>query len=549
MSGFSCYEKLKEAINDFPNGLAIYYQGKKISYRRFDKLINRMSDVLANRLNIQKGDVLLIAQPNIPEVLILFYAANKIGAVCDFVHPFTPFNQIKAIIKQTNAKYAFLFEQRIAKEVDRYRDLADQIYVTRIEDFLPLGKKFIYHNFMNNAIRKKLGRWRGSFKGFNYLKDLKPTGNIPETVTGRSKETSVLLHSGSTTGDPKTICLSDDNLNFVAEHACEMLACTPEYIRGGGMLSVLPSFHGFGLCITMHAPLITRFATILMPKFSAKETAKIMKKTKVSCICGVPTMYENLLKCEQFAHNSKLKRLHVVFCGGDSLPPKLQEDFNRTMKENGSHCQMFEGYGLTEAVCVNIVNTFDHNKPGSIGYPISGAEFKIVDENGKELPRGEIGEIIIKSDAIMNGYYNDEEATKEAVKDGWLYTGDLGYMDEDNFVFFKQRKKRVVKVSGVGVFPTEIERLIENVPGVEACCAVEIPDARLQSAIKVFVVAKFFDEEGMRNSIMETCRKYLIRWAVPKEIEFCESLPKTLLGKIDFKVLQKQEDEKRGITR
>ena len=547
MENLSCYETLLEAIKDYPHGLAVYYQGKKLSYKKFDKLINRMSDILVNRLDIKKGDVLLIAQPNIPEVLILFYAANKIGAVCNFVHPFTPFNQIVSIIEQTNSKYAFLFEQRVAKEVERYREIADKVIVTRIEDFLPLGKKFIYHNFMNKAIRKKLGKWRGSFPGFKYLKDLKPAHKNPEILRNNGANTSILLHSGSTTGQPKTICLCDNNMNFVASHACEMLACTPEYIRGGGMLSVLPSFHGFGLCITMHAPLITRFATILMPKFSAKETAKLMRKTKVSCICGVPTMYENLLKCDEFIHNKYLKRLHVVFCGGDSLPSKLQEDFNRVMKENGSTCQMFEGYGLTEGVCVNVVNTFAHNKPGSIGYPISGAEFKIVDENGKELPRGEIGEICLKSPAVMNGYYHDEEATKEALRDGWLYTGDLGYMDEDNFIFFKQRKKRVVKVSGVGVFPTEIERLVESVPGVEACCAIQIPDPRLQNAIKIFVVAKFFDEVGMRNDIMDTCRKYLIRWAVPKEIEFVDSLPKTLLGKIDFKVLQQQENERRGI--
>lgn len=547
MENLSCYETLLEAVKDYPHGLAVYYQGKKLSYKKFDKLINRMSDILVNRLDIKKGDVLLIAQPNIPEVLILFYAANKIGAVCNFVHPFTPFNQIVSIIEQTNSKYAFLFEQRVAKEVERYREIADKVIVTRIEDFLPLGKKFIYHNFMNKAIRKKLGKWRGSFPGFKYLKDFKPAHKNPEIVKNNGANTSILLHSGSTTGQPKTICLCDNNMNFVASHACEMLACTPEYIRGGGMLSVLPSFHGFGLCITMHAPLITRFATILMPKFSAKETAKLMRKTKVSCICGVPTMYENLLKCDEFIHNKYLKRLHVVFCGGDSLPRKLQEDFNKVMKENGSTCQMFEGYGLTEAVCVNIVNTFAHNKPGSIGYPISGAEFKIVDENGKELPRGEIGEICLKSPAVMNGYYHDEAATKEALRDGWLYTGDLGYMDEDNFIFFKQRKKRVVKVSGVGVFPTEIERLVESVPGVEACCAIQIPDPRLQNAIKIFVVAKFFDEVGMRNDIMDTCRKYLIRWAVPKEIEFVDSLPKTLLGKIDFKVLQQQENERRGI--
>ena len=549
MQNPSIYERLHEAVVDFPHGLAVYYQGTKIRFKRFGRLVNRTADILANRLNVKKGDVLLIAQPNIPEVLLLFYAANKIGAVCDFVHPFTPFNQIKSIINLTHAKYAFLFEQRVAKEVERYREIADMVIVTRIEDFLPLGKKFIYHNFMNKAIRKKLGKWRGSFKGFTYLKDLKPTGKVPETVTGKSSETTILLHSGSTTGYPKTICLSDNNINCVAERACEFLACKPEEIRGGGMLTVLPSFHGFGLAITMHAPLINRFAAILVPKFSAKEAAKIMNKVKVSCICGVPTMYESLLKCPEFVHNRHLKNLHVVFCGGDSLPTKLQADFNEAMKKGGSHCQMFEGYGLTEAVCVNIVNTYNHNKVGSIGYPMSGAEFRIVDENGKELPRGEIGEIILKSPAIMNCYYNDEKATKEAVKDGWLYTGDLGYMDEDNFVFFKQRKKRVVKVSGVGVFPTEIERLVESVPGVEACCAIEIPDPRLQSAIKIFVVAKFFDEEGMRNAIMDTCRKYLIRWSVPKEIEFVNELPKTLLGKIDFKVLQKQEDEKRGVTR
>ena len=548
MKNVSIYEQMQNATQGFPRGLAVYYQGTKISNRKFGKLVNRTADILVNRLDIKRGDVLLIAQPNIPEVLLLFYAANKIGAVCDFVHPFTPFNQIKAIINQTHAKYAFLFEQRVAKEVERYREIADMVIVTRIEDFLPAGKKFVYHNFMNTAIRRKLGKWRGSFKGFKYLKDLKPTGKVPATVTDKGDETSILLHSGSTTGDPKTICLCDRNLNFIAEHACEMLACKPEDIKGGGILSVLPSFHGFGLCITMHTPLTNQFACLLVPKFSAKEVVKIMKRVRLSCICGVPTMYEALLKEPTFAKNKYLKRMMVCFCGGDSLPAQLQDHFNEVMKQNGSKCQMFEGYGLTEAVCVNIVNTFDHNKAGSIGYPISGVTFRIVDESGKELPRGEIGEITLQSPAIMNGYFNDEKAEKEAIRDGWLYTGDLGYMDTDGYVFFKQRKKRVVKVSGVGVFPTEIERLVESVPGVEACCAIQIPDPRLKSAIKVFVVAKYFDEEGMRNAIMDHCRKYLIRWAVPKEIEFCDSLPKTLLGKIDFKVLQQQEDEKRGVT-
>ena len=239
----------------------------------------------------------------------------------------------------------------------------------------------------------------------------------------------------------------------------------------------------------------------------------------------------------------------MVFCGGDKMSISLQERFNKVMKQGGSKCRVFEGYGLTEAVGANSVNTFSANRAGSIGKAIDGVTFRIVNEEGKELPRGEVGEITLQSGEIMLGYLNNEQGTKEAIKDGWLYTGDYGHMDEDDFIYFDQRKKRVVKVSGVGVFPTEIEKLVETVPGVEGVCAIEIPDRKLQSAIKLFVVAKYFDEEGMKEQILDTCRKYLIRWAVPKEIEFIKELPHTLLGKIDFKTLQKQEDEKRGIVR
>ena len=542
------YEALKDSALDYPLGTAIYYQGKKISFGRLLKHTDRMADILYHVLGVRRNDVILIAQPNVPDVLILFYAANKIGAICNFVHPYTPFNQMRLIMQKTNTKVAFLFEQRVAKEVERYRQLSDKIYVTRIEDFLPQGKKFIYHNFYNNKIRKKLGKWRGKFKGFNYVKDLHPTHKEVPLVNGNVNETAVLLHSGSTTGDPKTICLSSWNMNFLAANACEFLSCEPEFIRGKGMLNVLPSFHGFGLCMTIHTPIVNRFTAVQMPKFSADELAKIMKKTPVNVICGVPTMYENLLKSDKFTNSKKLKDLYVCFCGGDSMSESLKRRWDETMVKGHSKCQIFEGYGLTEAVCVNAVNTFKNNRLNSLGKAASGVEFKIFDEDGKECKRGEIGEIAIKSPATMVGYFNDEENTKKAIKDGWLFTGDLGYMDEDDFIFFKQRKKRVVKVSGVGIFPTEIERLVETVPGVEACCAIRIPDAKLQSAIKIFVVAKYFDEEGMKEDIMETCRKYLIRWAMPKEIEFRKSLPLTQLGKIDFKTLQNEEDEKRGIT-
>ena len=542
------YEAVRRASLEASKCTAVYYQGTKISFRRFIKLIDRMADILTYRLGIQAGDTVLLAQPNIPHVLILFYALNKIGAVVNLVHPFIPYNQTKVIFEKTHSKYAFLFEQRVAKEVESYRTFADYVYVCRVEDFLPPIKRFVYHSFMNNAIRKKLGRFQGSFKGFKYIYKLKPTGKPVTPHQDDPNEVAVLLHSGSTTGKPKTICLSNDSFNFIGYHAYEFLAAPKEKIKGTMMLSILPSFHGFGLCMTMHAPLMMEFGSALVPKFSPEAVIDIMNHTKLSSMCGIPGVYEKLLQSEKFLNNKNLKNLHVGFCGGDSMNVSLKERWDKAMREHGSHCQVFEGYGLSEAIAVNCVNTYDHNRLGSIGYPGSGFDFKIIDEEEKEVKRGELGEICVKSPATMLHYFEDEEATKATfTKDGYLKTGDIGYMDADGYIFFKQRKKRVVKVSGVGVFPSEIESLVETVPGVSQVCAIRIPDKVLGSAIKLFVVAKYFDEVGMRKSIIETCQKYLIRWAVPKEVEFRNELPVTLLGKIDFKTLQDEEDKKRGI--
>lgn len=537
------YEAIRKAATERPNGSAVYYRGKNISYKKFLKLIDRTADIFYNVLGIRENDIILIAQPNIPEVVIYLYALNKIGAVCNFVHPFTPFNQIQSIIRKTNSKYAFLFEQRVAKEVESYREVSEKIYVTRIENYLPLFSKFVYHCFMNNKIRKKLAKYR-RFGGFKYLHLLKPTGKEVPVAAFNKDKCTILLHSGSTTGDPKTICLSDAAFNFIADDVPNIANTTFEDMVGRKMLSVLPSFHGFGLAMTMHCPLVTKMGIVLVPKFSPKEVDNNLKKTKFQLMCGVPTMYQKLFSYKPFVKNKYFKDMFLCFSGGDGFKAQDIEDINKLFIEHGAKARLFEGYGLTEAIAVSAANQFDHNKAGSIGYPIAGAEFKIVDENNQELPRNSIGEIIIKTGSVMLGYYKDEAATKEALKDGWLYTGDLGYIDDEGFLFFKSRKKRVVKVSGVAVFPSEVEKLIESMPQVKSVCCVEIPDAKLQSAIKAFVVADYFDEEGMRREILDTCRKYLIRWAVPKDIEFRKELPLTQLGKVDFKVLQQEVNNK-----
>lgn len=543
------YGAIKHNAELYPHFKALVYKNKTIRFRKLLKLIDRTADSLVKYYDIKQGDVVMVSQPNIPNVIVLIYALNKIGAVVNLVHPFTPFNQVKNIIDKTNTKLAFLFEQRVAKEVEKYRSIADMVIVTRVEDYLPLGKKIIYHTFLNRRIRYKLGRFRGKFKGFNYYHKMKKSDDKYESRHNDVNALSVLLHSGSTTGDPKTICLCDRNFNFFANRAFQILCKDAKDVIGHYFLSFLPSFHGFGFCVTMHAPLAIGCGCILLPKFDANEISSYIDKYKIEVIGAVPTAIETLLKCDKFVNNKHLNNIGVLFCGGDKLMASLEKRFNDLMIEKGSGCRLYEGYGLTEAVGANTVNTKDFHRENSIGKPIPDVTIKIVDEHGKEVKRGEIGEITIKSGEMMLGYLNNEQGTKEAIKDGYLYTGDYGHMDEDGFVYFDQRKKRVVKVSGVGVFPTEIERLVENVPGVEGVCAIEIPDKRLQAAIKLFVVAKYFDEEGMRSQIIDTCKKYLIRWAVPKEIEFVKELPKTLLGKVDFKKLQEQENRKRGLIK
>lgn len=539
------YQAVKKAAQG--NGLttAVYYQGRKINYNSFIRKVDRMADILANDFNVKKGDCVLLAQPNIPEVLICFYALNKIGAITNFVHPFTPFNKILSIYKKTHSVLAILFEQRIAKEVENYRDFDGKIVVTRIEDHLPIFKKIYYHVFLNRAIRRKLGPWRGSFDGFDYLKSHKPSKKPVKEVDNDPTKEAILLHSGSTTGSPKTICLSNDAFNFLADHVNDLGGCDPEQLRGKGMLSILPSFHGFGLGMTMHLPLYNGFACVLIPKFSSKEVVKAMNKIQLAYIVGIPGIFESLLLDEKFIHHKTLKNIDVAFSGGDKMNASLKERFDNAMINAGSKCRVFEGYGLTEAIAVVSVNTHKRNKPDSIGKPIKGVEFAILDENENPVKPGELGEIAVKSPTKMLHYFKDEEATKKTFsKDGWLKTGDMGYMDEDGFIFFKQRIKRVVKVSGVAVFPSEIENLVETVPGVKECCAIQIPDSKLISAIKVFVVAKYFDEEGMKRLILDYARKYLIRWAVPKEIEFVKELPHTQLGKVDFRKLQEENDKK-----
>ena len=533
------YQAFAKATISAGDLTALYYFRNKISFDKLMDKVDKWSKILQNNYDIKKGDVVLVSLPNIPQVIILFYALNRIGAIVNMVHPNSPFEVMQKYYDETKCKLAFLFSSKVFKQLKEYRNFKGRIIICEADTYLPLRSKGFIKLF-SQGIHRAIAATK-KFEFFSQIK--KQTDVVMEYPLG-PEETSVILHSASTTGVEKSIRLSSRSFNFTASRTPEIMCMSPEELKGKTMISVLPSFHGFGLCMTMHAPLVNQFGVYLIPKFSALEVSKAMSNCKNAIsLCGTPNVYKALLNDSNFTKNKYLKTLGSCFSGGDSLSSIIKENFDSLMIRNESRCRLFEGYGLTEALSVCSVNTHRHHRPGSIGYPISGVEFKIFGENNKELGPMEIGEISIKSENIMLGYLHEKDNKEDIFYNGYLKTGDLGYIDEDGFLYFNSRKKRVIKVSGVAVFPHEIEGVISRMSGIDAVCCIQIPDEKLVHAVKAVIVARNKNKER----IIEECKKRLISWAVPVEIEFVSKLPMTKLHKVNWKKVQEEEDARREV--
>jgi len=369
---------------------------------------------------------------------------------------------------------------------------------------------------------------------------------------------TVYLHSGGTTGSPKTIVLSSRNMNVLAVQGPQIVNIRDPFesgiAPGKSMVTILPLFHGFGLCMGMHTMICNAITSILVPMFEPDSLAKVILKEKPSFLAAVPTLYEGILKSTKLK-KSDLSFITCCFCGGDSLSPDLKERFEAFLHERGSAISLREGYGLTETVTVCSVNPEYKCRKESIGLPLSDILMKIV-ESGTEkvLPTGTQGEICVSGPTTMLGYLGDPEGTRQAIRrhsDGlnWVHTGDFGYMDPDGFFYVTQRLKRIIKVSGIPVFPSQIEAVIASVPEVSTACAIAVPDPYRIHVVKAIVVTAGIDDEEeqlkIREKIVVACRERLIPYARPVEIEFRSSLPMTLVGKIDYVTLEKEETSRR----
>ena len=541
------FQLVERIAGRFPDEPAYEFYGRKTTYRQFIRRIERAARAFAAS-GIRPGDAVTVCMPNTPQALDCFYALNRIGAVANMVHPLSAETEITGYLDISESRMILtvdLFYEKTERAVKAARKPAE-ILVCRMQDELPPHLAALY------LLKKGKDYLRFPRKPHLLWKEFLKRGDaeraLPAPVFDRAK-TAVILYSGGTSGSPKGICLSDYNFNACAIEAREAIGV--EFRTGLKMLSCMPLFHGFGLGINLHTVLIHGACCILMPTFNGKSYADMLKKKKPNFIAGVPTIFEALL------HIQGLEKLDMsfllgMFCGGDSLSVELKKKIDAFLAAHNASIQVREGYGLTECVTASCLTPRDEYREGSIGIPFPDTVYGIVKPDTDDfLPAGEEGEIVLKGPTVMLGYLKDPEETGKTLRvlsDGetWLYTGDLGTMDEDGYVYFRQRLKRMIITNGYNVYPSRLENIIDSLPEVAYCSVIGVPDPRRMQRVKAFIVPAdgVTPDEALKERILEKLSLHIAKYALPREIEFRKELPKTLVGKVAYRVLEKEEAEK-----
>jgi long-chain acyl-CoA synthetase len=488
--------------------------------------------------------------PNCPQAIDTFYAVNRIGAIANMIHPLSAESEITFYLNISNSKVILTLDQFYEKIVAA-REGCDHtviILMAQVSDELPkylelpykiknFGK---YSNLPNQA-------YSLTWKEFLHYGSKFPLP-LPK-IEFKVDRTAVILYSGGTTGTTKGIMLSDLNFNACALQSS--VAMEVPYEKGQKILAVMPLFHGFGLGIGIHTCLVKGICCDLIPQFTVKTYAQMLVKKKPNFIAGVPTLYEALLRTKGL-ELANLSFLKGMYSGGDSLSVELKTKVDKFLKDHGAKIQVREGYGTTECVTASCLTPSNDYRPGSIGLPYPDTTY-IICEPGttKQVPVGEEGEICLNGPSVMLGYLKNEEETRQTIQkheDGryYLHTGDLGAMDADGFVYFKQRIKRMIISSGYNVYPSQIENVIDANPKVLYSCVIGVKDAYKMQKVKAFVVLKpnVVPDDSVKEEILSYCRKHIAKYAMPYDIEFRDELPKTLVGKVAYRVLEEEENAK-----
>ena len=523
--GKTMYQLLSEAARRYPELPALWFHGSCTAYSTLMARVDAAARAFC-ALGIGNGDRVTLALPNCPQVVSCLYGLNRIGAVANMIHPLSAPGEIAFYLTCSESKAILTLDRFYDKVAAALPQVAQpcQVLLTGIGLPRPGGKQVC------QAWRRALSAGKGI--------------TLP-AQPGDGDDPALILYSGGTTGKPKGVVLSSRNLNAMALQT--IAAAGFGDLAGMKMLSLMPNFHGFGLGVGIHTALICGAGCILVPRFSAKRCARLLLRRKPNIVPGVPALFEALLR-EDRLKGKDLSFLKGVFSGGDSLSPALKGKMDAFLREHNCHEQIREGYGTTECVAASCLTPRRFARPGSIGLPYPDTFYKIVTPGttAEVSPLTE-GEICISGPTVMLGYLNDPQETKAALQrhaDGkiWLHTGDLGAMDRDGFVYFRQRLKRLIVTCGYNVYPSQLENILESHEKVARCCVIGVPDDYRGQRVRAYIVPApgVQPSESLKQEILGHCALHIAKFALPREVEFRTELPMTPVGKVAYRVLERQ---------
>ena len=533
---FQCVAQTARA---HPDAVAYEFEGGCVTYAGFLRRVERAAAAFVS-LGIAKSDRVTLCLPNLPQALDCFYALSRIGAVANMIHPLSSTDEIMFYLDRSQSKAIVALDGFCGRVMPACRaaKTPPELLLVRISDALPFPKNLAYR-------LTKRSKPPQDYPYRLWAEQLRGAQAALPPDDGASDTCAVILYSGGTTGKTKGICLSSDQFNALALQTIAASGCRT--LLGCSMLSVMPMFHGFGLGIGIHTALVGGARCILVPRFSVKLYAELLRKKRPNFIPGVPTLFEALLRAPGL-EDVDLSFLTGVFSGGDSLSVELKRRVDRFLAEHGASVQIREGYGTTECVTASCLTPLHGAREGSIGIPFPDTYYKIVCVGTtEEVAAGQDGEICISGPSVMLGYLDEPEETAQALRrhtDGriWLHTGDLGRMDADGFVYFRQRLKRIIVTSGYNVYPSQVENVLDGHGAVQLSCVIGVKDAYKMQRVRAYVVLKsgIAPSEALRRELLDFCRAHIVRYAAPAELFFRDELPKTAVGKVAYRVLEEE---------
>ena len=531
-------EMLERSAARFPNTTATIFVGGKLSFSQLVDKVDRLATALVD-LGVRKGDRVGIILANCPQAVIAYYGILKAGGVAVEFNPLYVEREIEYQIKDSGTKVMVALDLLLPR-LSKIRESSglEKIIWTSIKDFLPFPLNLLYPIKAKKAGQLvKVPDGSGDYQFTDLLKQYQP--DPPAYTYNPSEDIATLQYTGGTTGVSKGCVLTHRNM---VVNAFQLKHWLPGCKEGGeSTLTALPLFHSYGMTTCMNFGAAVAATMILIPRFIVRDILKAIDKWKPTLFPGAPTMYIGLINDPKVTKYD-LKSITACISGSAALPVEVQKRF-----EELTGGRLVEGYGLSEASPVTHANpVFGLRKNGCIGIPIFDTYAKIMDlETGEtEVPLGETGELIIKAPQVMKGYWNRPDETAIALRDGWLYTGDIARMDEDGYFYIVDRKKEMIISGGFNIYPRDIEEVLFEHPKIQEGAAIGVPDEYRGETVKVFVVLKE-GETATDEEIIEYCRSKLAKYKVPKFVEFRTELPKTMIGKVLRRVLAEEDKRKR----